>query len=186
MNRVTVCAEDIPLPGWVGRLKSFAGKVLARLGRDGWELSVLLCGDATIAALNSGYRGKEGPTDVLSFSQNSPSPEGGSENRGFPAGGGISGGHVGDIAISLETLRENAGLFGIDEDEELRRLLIHGILHLDGMDHHTNDKAEPMLRLQEQILEELADRRILPKRAGLSGAGLPAPGGSAIPRVEEA
>ena len=153
MNRVSVSAEEVPLPGWAGRLKSFAGKVLARLGRDRWELSVLLCGDRTIAALNSRYRGKEGPTDVLSFSQVE-----GREGAEFPSSRWLPG----DIVISLDTLRENAGRFEIDEDEELRRLLIHGILHLNGMDHHTNDKAEPMLRLQEQILEELADQRILP------------------------
>jgi len=150
VNRVAISAEDVPLPAWGPGLRAFAGKVLGRLGRDGWELSVLICGDRTIADLNSAYRGKDGPTDVLSFSQGDGCP--------FPGGGG----HVGDIAISLDTLRENARLFDVDEDEELRRLLIHGILHLDGMDHHTNDKAEPMLRLQEQILEELADQRILP------------------------
>jgi probable rRNA maturation factor len=161
VNRVAISAEDVPLPAWGPRLRAFAGKVLGRLGRDGWELSVLICGDRTIADLNSAYRGKDEPTDVLSFSQGDGCP--------FPVGGGR--GHVGDIAISLDTLRENARLFDVDEDEELRRLLIHGILHLDGMDHHTNDKAEPMLRLQEQILEELADQRILPFPKGLPQMG---------------
>ena len=157
MNRVSVSAEEVPLPGWAGRLRAFAGRVLSRLGRDRWELSILLCGDRTIAGLNSRYRGKEGATDVLSFSQ--------SEGAGFPSGRW----QPGDIVISLDTLRGNSLRLGIDEDEELRRLLIHGILHLDGMDHHTNDKAEPMLRLQEQILEELADRRILPASGASPG-----------------
>jgi len=157
MNRVSVGAGDEPLPDWSGGLRAFAGKVLERLGRDGVELSVLICGDETIAALNSRFRGKDGPTDVLSFSQGegeSFPPEPAPKRRAVR--------HLGDVAISLDTLAENAAAFGVDRDEELRRLLIHGILHLDGMDHRTNDSAEPMLRLQEQILEELADLRILP------------------------
>jgi len=168
VNRVSVSAEDVPLPDWSAALEGFSGRVLEWLGRDGWELSVLICGDRTIAGLNSAYRGKDGSTDVLSFSQDEGFP--------FPPGEQTGEGrrHAGDIAISLDTLRENARLFEVDEDEELRRLLIHGILHLDGMDHHTNDKAEPMLRLQEQILEELSDLRILP--TGGLPAGLPTGG----------
>jgi rRNA maturation RNase YbeY len=58
----------------------------------------------------------------------------------------------GDIVISLETLKTNAAYFHVDEDEELRRLIIHGILHLAGFDHPTNNPEEPMLVLQEKIL----------------------------------
>jgi probable rRNA maturation factor len=66
----------------------------------------------------------------------------------------------GDIVISLDTLRENARYFQIPEDEELRRLIIHGILHLDGMDHNSTSATEPMLVLQEEILSNLKDERI--------------------------
>jgi probable rRNA maturation factor len=72
---------------------------------------------------------------------------------------------AGDIVISLETLEENARYFNTTEDEELRRLLIHGILHLNGMDHETNDKTEPMLELQEAILTRLAGESIMPAKA---------------------
>ena len=164
MNRVAVSAEDVPLPGWGKSLKSFALKVLARLGAENWDLSVLLCGDKTISALNSGYRGKKGATDVLSFSLG--------EGEQFPAG--LSGGNrflPGDIVISLDTLRENARRYRIGEDEELRRLLIHGILHLNGMDHRSNTKDEPMIRLQEEILAELAGQRILPPNGSSGGGG---------------
>ncbi|MDR0455778.1 MAG: rRNA maturation RNase YbeY [Treponema sp.] len=150
MNRVQISAGDVPLPLWSASLKRFALKVLARLGRDRWDLSVLLCGDKTISELNSRYRGKEEATDVLSFSLN--------DGDTFPAAGRYT---PGDVVISLDTLRENAGRFNISEDEELRRLLIHGILHLDGMDHRTNGQAEPMLQLQEHILAELAGEHIL-------------------------
>jgi probable rRNA maturation factor len=154
MNRVAVNAKDLPLPKWGKPLKSFALKVLGRLGIENWELSVLLCSDKTISILNSAYRGKSGATDVLSFSLE--------EGQQFPAGS--SGGKrflPGDIVISLDTLRENARLYKTGEDEELRRLLIHGILHLKGMNHKSNKKDEPMIRLQEEILTELAGQRIL-------------------------
>ena len=150
MNRVAVCTDDVPLPPWSASLKSYARKVLARLGRDKWDLSILLCGDKTISGLNSHYRGKAEATDVLSFSLD--------EGDTFPLSGRLA---PGDIVISLDTLRENASHFNISEDEELRRLLIHGILHLDGMDHSSNEKAEPMLQLQERILSELAGEQIV-------------------------
>jgi len=155
VNRVQISAADAPLPQWSKSLRKFALKVLDRLGRDKWDLSVLLCGDKTIGDLNSRYRGKAEATDVLSFSLNDgdafPSPRRRTQERLMP----------GDIVISLDALRENADRFKISEDEELRRLLIHGILHLDGMDHRTNGTAEPMLQFQERILAEFAGERIL-------------------------
>ncbi|MDR1863259.1 MAG: rRNA maturation RNase YbeY [Treponema sp.] len=149
MNRVDVSAAEVPLPPWKGRAKSFILKVLKTLRRDGWDLSVLFCGDRYIKTLNARYRNKDEATDVLSFAlgETAESEKG---NRYLP----------GDIVISLETLEENAGYFGVSRDEELRRLLVHGILHLDGMDHATNKPGEPMLRLQEKILTQLAGERI--------------------------
>jgi probable rRNA maturation factor len=60
---------------------------------------------------------------------------------------------AGDIVISLDMLTQNARYFSVSENDELKRLLVHGILHLEGMDHEDNDPARPMLVLQEQILE---------------------------------
>ena len=155
MNRVMVHAAEMQLPEWVEPLKAFALKVLLYLKKDRWDLSILLCGDKTIKDLNKIYRGKAEATDVLSFSLG--------ENDNFPYQGNR---HLpGDIVISLDTLRENARRFKVEEDEELRRLLIHGILHLDGMDHETNDEAEPMLQLQEQILAKLSKKQIIGRNA---------------------
>ena len=153
MNRVEIHAEEVPLPSWSTSLRSYALKVLSALGRDKWILSVLLCGDKTIQTLNSRYRGKDEATDVLSFSSG--------ESDGFPQASRSGAYLPGDIVISLDSLRENARCLGISEDEELRRLLIHGILHLDGMDHRSNKDSEPMLQLQEHILEDLAGETIL-------------------------
>ena len=149
-------------PPWGKALGGFVRKVLGELGKDNRDISVLLCDDKTITEFNRRYRRKNEATDILSFVRAEgdcfPNP-----NRRLAA----ERRHMGDIAVSLDTLRENARRFGICEDEELRRLLIHGILHLDGMDHKTNKKTEPMLRLQEKILSDLKGQRILSKN-GLS------------------
>ena len=152
MNRAAVNAEEVPLPAWSESAGRYALKALAALGRDNWDLSILLCGDETIKKLNARYRGRDEATDVLSFAL-------GVEEAGEDGGARYL---PGDIVISLDTLKENARYFETGEDEELRRLLIHGILHLDGMDHLTNGEAEPMLVLQENILARLREERILP------------------------
>ncbi|MDR1059177.1 MAG: rRNA maturation RNase YbeY [Treponema sp.] len=158
MNRVAFSAEEVPLPPWKKEAERFTLRVLSRLKRKNWDLSVLFCGNGTIKRLNAEYRNRNEPTDVLSFilGETVPDPKGGS--RYLP----------GDIVVSLDALAENARYFGVSPDEELRRLLIHGILHLDGLDHRTNKPGEPMLQLQEKILKELAQERIIP--AHLTGA----------------
>ena len=146
MNRVCFSVEEIPLPAWKGKAKAYILKVLKYLKKDKWDLSVLFCGNNCIRSLNVQYRNKDEATDVLSFF----------------LGEKLRGRYIpGDIVISLETLEENAASFKVQPDEELRRLLIHGILHLDGMDHETNEEGEPMLQFQEKILACLAGERIL-------------------------
>jgi probable rRNA maturation factor len=144
MNRVEVSAAEVPLPEWTPAFTRYIEKALARLRKTNWDLSVLLCNDGYIRSLNSRYRGKDEPTDVLSFNLGETVIEG-EEERFLP----------GDIVISLDTLGENAAYFGVSEQEELRRLIIHGILHLDGMDHQSNEAGEPMLQLQEKLLNEI-------------------------------
>jgi probable rRNA maturation factor len=67
---------------------------------------------------------------------------------------------AGDIAISMDTMSRNAREFGVTEDEELKRLLVHGILHCAGMDHGSR-KGRGMLALQERLLNELKAERII-------------------------
>jgi probable rRNA maturation factor len=155
MNRVEVNAGELPLPAWTEAARGYSLKVLEKLGKDNWDLSLLFCGDRYIQSLNARYRHTDEATDVLSFALGERAAGEGGETRFLP----------GDIVISLESLRENARYFETPEDEELRRLLIHGILHLSGMDHETNEKTEPMLELQEKILTELAGDSILPSGA---------------------
>jgi len=147
MSRVLFRAEEVPLPPWTGRAGGFIRKVLDMLGHRNWELSVLFCNNRYIKSLNAQYRNKDEPTDVLSFPLGETTPEG----RVYLPG---------DLVVSLEALEENARFFNVTEDEELRRLLVHGILHLSGEDHATNKPEEPMLKAQEEILAALAGERI--------------------------
>jgi probable rRNA maturation factor len=163
MNRIEVRAEEVPLPEWSASLSAYAGEALRALGKDGWDLSILLCNDAYIRGRNSRYRNRDEATDVLSFFLGESCREGEGE-RYLP----------GDIVISLETLKENSRYFEVSFDEELRRVIIHGMLHLSGMDHAGSGADEPMLRLQEELLRT-TEGRILPLDA--CRAGLPARAG---------
>jgi probable rRNA maturation factor len=139
---VEIAVEGVRSPAWRQRLASFSAKVLQRLGVETWELAILLCGDARMTELNERYRGIARPTDVLSFSREE------------------SGGLAGDLAISLETLSRNAASHGVTQDQELKRLAVHGILHLAGMDHGRG-KGPAMMRAQSRLLKQLEGERII-------------------------
>jgi probable rRNA maturation factor len=148
MNAVEVSVEGIDTPEWLERARSFAKDVLDELGKDGWDLSLLLCDDGFIRGLNRQYRDRDEPTDVLSFEQGESyrDPEGGTRYL------------AGDIVISLDSLGRNADENGVSRENELKRLIVHGVLHLSGMDHEDNDASRPMLVLQEELLRKLAAR----------------------------
>jgi probable rRNA maturation factor len=155
VNRIEVSVEEVPLPAWTGKLAAYGLKVLDRLHKDNWDLAIRLCDNRYIQQLNARYRNRDEPTDILSFALGETLEEG-EGARYLP----------GDILISLDALGENARYFQVSEDEELRRLLIHGILHLNGMDH-PDEPADgaadrSMLRLQEDLLSALGGERILP------------------------
>jgi probable rRNA maturation factor len=128
-----------------GELAVFARRVerALRLRRDAF--AVCLLSDAEIARLNRRFRGKRGPTDVLSF-PTQPSSNG---RRGAAS---ATGGFLGDIAIAPETARRNARRLGRTLPEELRILILHGALHLMGYDHETDsgqmERREARLRRQ--------------------------------------
>lgn len=151
MNRVDVSAIEIDEPLWVDRLISFTGKVLDLLKIDRWDLSVVLCKDETIKELNRTWRNKDEATDVLSF-------ESGEEFEDPEEGLRIL---PGDVVVSLDSLKKNAEYFKVPIDEELRRLLVHGILHLNGLDHASNEANEPMLLRQEALLITLSGEKII-------------------------
>lgn len=148
-NKVLVSVhEECEIPSWFAGVEPFVLTALDTLEISGWELSVMFCEDAFMTELNSQYRGIDSPTDVLSFEQGDSYTDDTGEER-FAAG---------DIVISIDTLFRNASEFSVPVDEELKRLLVHGVLHLDGYDHSDNSPEQEMLQLQEQILSKLLDK----------------------------
>lgn len=105
------------------------------------EISVFFTTDEKIQELNSEYRKKDKPTDVLSFSQ--------IEGEGPPQSS-----FLGDIVISLDTTIQQAEAMEVSPEEELLRLLLHGTLHLFGYEHEgvPEKTAEEMFSLQERLL----------------------------------
>lgn len=151
MNAVGISVEGVDPPDWMERAESFALAVLSELGKDGWELSILLCGDSFIRGLNSQYRGKDTPTDVLSFEQ----------GEWYVSGDGGRRFLAGDVVISLETLGRTCSELGISVNEELKRLILHGILHLSGCDHDESDPRGEMLDYQESLLKKFSEVHLL-------------------------
>jgi probable rRNA maturation factor len=138
-------ARDAGTPPLLAACREFTAAVLRELGVEDWEVSLVLCDDPFIRALNTRYRGLEAPTDVLSFPQRT--------------GEGPGNQVAGDIVISLESLARNAAREGESLETELKRLLIHGMLHLQGLDHPEEGESD-MLRTQERLLERLRGKRI--------------------------
>jgi probable rRNA maturation factor len=117
------------------RLRARAARAVTAAGVRGADLSVVLCGDASIRALNQRWRNVDKATDVLSFSQDDPKL-------------------LGDVVISVETAarRKKRTL-----DDELFFLLVHGLCHLLGHDHATTAEARRMFAL-ERAIRSRADR----------------------------
>jgi probable rRNA maturation factor len=106
------------------------------------EVAVLLCDDATIAVLNARWRGREEPTNVLSF-------------PALPASDASAPVHLGDIAIACETVVREACEQGQTVSRHLAHVAVHGFLHLLGYDHRTDSEAEQMEGLEREILAAL-------------------------------
>jgi probable rRNA maturation factor len=156
---VEVVVDRVTRPRWFRRLPSFCARVLEEAGASSWEVTVLLCDDSRMKELNARYRGIHRTTDVLSFPR--------AAARRAPIPRALEGRPVaGDIAISLPTMRRNAKQYGNPAGEELKRLLVHGILHLAGMDHGSG-KGRGMLALQGKLLAAAEKSWII--REGLSG-----------------
>ncbi|MBI4966297.1 MAG: rRNA maturation RNase YbeY [Desulfomonile tiedjei] len=106
-------------------------------------LSISLVDSHEMAELNQKYRGKEGPTNVLSFSQREG--EGASGQKDL----------LGDVVICTDVAADDAARLGYSDDEMVLYLLIHGILHLHGYDHMEPPDAQAMQREVDRVFEEL-------------------------------
>ena len=143
--------DSIEAP-WAEVYEAFLVTALEALGAEDWELSVTLTGDGPIRDLNRRWRGKDEATDVLSFEAE---PENDPEAPGrVPRDRGC----YGDLVISMDTLVVNGAYFGVEPQEELQRVSVHGLMHLMGWDHATNEASEPMLVRQEAVLATIKER----------------------------
>ncbi|MFQ5737256.1 MAG: rRNA maturation RNase YbeY [Thermodesulfobacteriota bacterium] len=114
------------------------------MGCSDCEVSVLLTGNARIRELNARYRKIDRPTDVLSFPMDDPYM-------------------LGDIVISLEKAASQASEFSVTLDEEMGRLVVHGVLHLLGYDHVNGGRqAAKMKRAEESLMGALRKEGLIP------------------------
>ena len=109
----------------------FAGRAVEAIGKQESSATIAFVSDKTIRQLNRQFRGMDKATDVLSF----PSGETDSAN-------------LGDIAISVDTAAVQAKENGLTFDEEVAQLILHGLLHLSGYDHETDNGEMNTLELR--------------------------------------
>lgn len=125
----------IATPGWRGVLpERLAIRAVRAAGATG-PVTVLLADDRTLKALNTAHRGKEKPTNVLSFPGHAPGS--------------------GDIALSLQTVRREARAEGKHPAAHAAHLVAHGTLHLLGHDHLTAGEARRMERAEARVMHRL-------------------------------
>lgn len=119
-------------------LERFVRRARRQLRLQSNEVAVCLVSNAEMARLNRTYRGKLGATDVLSFPAANSAKNGGGETL------------LGDIAVAPLVAQRNAKRYGRTLSDELRILILHGMLHLLGYDHETDngrmDRRERLLR----------------------------------------
>jgi probable rRNA maturation factor len=126
-------------------LKRALRKLLANVDQSDAAISLTLVDDAAIRALNREHRGKDKPTDVLSFPLEPPPQH--ASHVGDPKslkGVGPPERLLGDIVISIDTARRQAAGYDAPLQRELERLVIHGLLHVLGHDHMEPDERAVM------------------------------------------
>ena len=134
------------------------------------EVSLLFVDEATIASLNERFLEKEGPTDVLSFPiEDEADRSGRSPDEGGTGPGSIEADTgrlvlLGDVVICPAVAARNAVEHGVTFDDEIALLVVHGILHLLGMDHEVDAEAERMERREQQLLGSVLPRGLMTGR----------------------
>lgn len=110
------------------------------------ECSLVLLDDEQIRRINHSYRGKDTPTDVISFAALEGDSCGNDDH------------YIGDIFINMDAVLRQAEAYGHSRKREFCFLFAHGLLHCLGFDHQTQQDEEVMFELQESILYEIAPR----------------------------
>lgn len=138
---IQLVTEHIDMPAWVSEheqdLKQWLRKVAAGYGYKVGNLTYILCDDAKILEVNRQFLGHDYFTDVITFDYTTPSCLNG------------------DIFISLDTVRSNAQEVGVSEQQEICRILVHGLLHLTGQGDKTPETKEEMTKKEDIALNKL-------------------------------
>jgi probable rRNA maturation factor len=158
---VFVADEQAHLPVEVERWGNLARKVLEAEGvRGDVEVSLLFVDESTIGELNERFLGKKGPTDVLAFPIDEEIEPGGRfpDEGGTGPGGGVLAEDaelptlLGDVVVCPVIALANAKAHEVTFEDEVALLVVHGLLHLLGMDHMEDTEAEQMERRERELL----------------------------------
>ena len=151
---VGVRCESARATRYVRALRRDSLELMRAAGLRNAELSIVIVGDPAIRRLNRRWRGKDRPTDVLSFSQ----LEEKTRNGHVPhIAHSAKIGAIGDVIISIDTAASQAKQMEVAVAARLRALLVHGFLHLLGYDHERSDaEARRMFRRERRLIAILA------------------------------
>ena len=135
---ITFNAINVPLPEIEqDRVSDWIGRVAASYGKRIDQVNYIFVDDEEILRINRRFIGHDYYTDHIGFDNSQ---------------GNVL---IGDTYISLDTVRTNAELFGTSYDEELHRVIIHSILHLCGIDDHTDEERQEMEQAEDTALISL-------------------------------
>jgi len=146
----------------IARWVKLAYDVLGEQGvKEDVEVSLLFVDEPTIAELRERFLGEPGPTDVLAFPiDEEPEPGGRSpDGGGTGPGGGLPSEEsdmprlLGDVVVCPSVAARNATEHGVSLDDEVALLVVHGLLHLLGMDHGQDEEAETMEQREQELLK---------------------------------
>ena len=116
------------------KVKTWLSEVIQRRGKSVGNINYLFCDDEYLLGINQRYLNHDTYTDIITFD--------------YVVGNLISG----DIMISIDRVGENAAKFGVPFEHELRRVVVHGVLHLLGQGDKSDEEAREMRRLEEEAL----------------------------------
>jgi rRNA maturation RNase YbeY len=134
-NTITVAMPDIveaEVSAWVRQIAKSYNKVVG-------DINYIFVDDETMLYINRRFIGHDYYTDHIGFD--------------YSKDGALSG----DIYISLDTVRTNSELFGVTFDQELRRIIIHGLLHLCGLRDKTDEERDHMQQAEDKALTQFAN-----------------------------
>lgn len=134
-----------------------AVRYILDLERKPFEVSILACNDMRIAKLNAKFRNKSTPTNILSWPTRNLHPDALNDWLATQPGPDEYNTHIllGDLALSYETCMREAKDMGLDPNDHIAHLIIHGILHLLGYRHETNTEATIMETLEKDMMHYL-------------------------------